>query len=167
MTEPNLVPAALREAGPVVVAAAPAGGNVWLVTDADLAKQVLSDPRIVKDPAMAPLNWDPVRAGLEPTATQRPSLTTMDGPAHTALRRAQAPLLTGKRIRDQQARIEELARDVLSSYSGVVDLMADFTTRYPLTVLLDMMAIPPETWTKRWKPAGKCSPETNPTQPKH
>ncbi|MFC0108731.1 cytochrome P450 [Kibdelosporangium aridum] len=144
MTEPNPVFAALREGGPVVVADAPAGGPVWIVTDEDLAKEVLSDPRIVKDPAMAPLDWDPFKAGLEPTAAQRPSLTTMDGPAHTALRRAQAPLLTGKRIREQQDRIEELARDLLSSYSGVVDLMADFTTRYPLTVLLDMMAIPRE-----------------------
>ncbi|WP_260478864.1 cytochrome P450 [Kibdelosporangium aridum] len=144
MTEPDPVPAALREGGPVVVADAPAGGSVWIVTDEDLAKEVLSDPRIVKDPAMAPLDWDPLKVGLEPTAAQRPSLTTMDGPAHAALRRAQAPLLTGKRIREQQDRIEELARDLLSSYSGVVDLMADFTTRYPLTVLLDMMAIPPE-----------------------
>nr|WP_042185897.1 cytochrome P450 [Kibdelosporangium sp. MJ126-NF4]CEL16955.1 putative cytochrome P450 hydroxylase [Kibdelosporangium sp. MJ126-NF4]CTQ91816.1 putative cytochrome P450 hydroxylase [Kibdelosporangium sp. MJ126-NF4] len=144
MAETNPVPAALRAAGPLVAVDAPAGGQVWIVTDGELAKQVLADPRIVKDPAMAPENWDPLTAGLEPTAAQRPSLTTLDGPEHAVLRRAQAPLLTGKRIRAQQARIEEIAHDLLAAHMGVVDLMADFTVRFPLTVLLDMMAIPPE-----------------------
>lgn len=145
LAEPNPVPAALRASGPLVVADAPAGGPVWIVTDGDLAKQVLADPRIVKDPAMAPHDWDPLAAGLEPTAALRPSLTTLDGPAHTSLRRAQAPLLTGKRIRERQDRIEEIARDLLNGLGdGVADLMADFTTRFPLTVLLDMMDVPPE-----------------------
>ncbi|ONI70612.1 cytochrome [Actinosynnema sp. ALI-1.44] len=144
ITEPNPVPAALRAAGPVVALDAPAGGQVWIVTDGELAKRVLADPRIVKDPAMAPLDWDPLTAGLEPTAAEHPSLTTLDGPDHATLRRAQAPLLTGKRIRAQQARIEEIAHDLLAAQTGVVDLMADFTVRFPLAVLLDMMAIPSE-----------------------
>ncbi|ALG12805.1 cytochrome P450 [Kibdelosporangium phytohabitans] len=149
MTEPNPVPEALRAAGPLVAVDAPAGGQVWIVTDGDLVKQVMADPRIVKDPAMAPEDWDPMVAGLEPPAALRPSLTTLDGPAHTALRRVQAPLLTGKRIRERQDRIEELAHEMLMGLGeGAVDLMADFTVRFPLAVLLDMMAIPPENVSK-------------------
>ncbi|CAM3506776.1 cytochrome P450 [Kibdelosporangium persicum] len=143
LTEPNRLSDRLREAGPVVVADAPAGGPVWIVTDEELAKQVLSDPRIVKDPAMAPADWDPLVAGLEPPASAFPSLTTVDGPRHTELRRAHTPLLTGKRIREQTGRIEQIARDMLAAQpNGVVDLMVHFTIRYPLTVLLDLLGIP-------------------------
>jgi cytochrome P450 len=89
--------AALRAAGPLVQAEAPAGGPVWIVTDGALARQALADERLVKDPAFAPLSWNRWSAGLEPTAAERMSLTTLDGPAHAARRRAHTPLLTARR----------------------------------------------------------------------
>ena len=46
--------AALTGATPVVVAEAPAGGPVFIVTDQALARQVFVDCRIAKDPALAP-----------------------------------------------------------------------------------------------------------------
>ena len=64
--EPDPVRAALRSAGPLVRAQAPAGVPVWIVTDDALARVVLTDPRVVKDPAWAPEGWDPRVAGLEP-----------------------------------------------------------------------------------------------------
>jgi hypothetical protein len=63
---------ALRAAGPVVVAEAPAGGPVWIVTDGDAARPVFTDPRVGKDPVLAPAHWDPRAAGLEQTAGSRP-----------------------------------------------------------------------------------------------
>ncbi|WP_342787216.1 cytochrome P450 [Saccharothrix saharensis] len=133
---------ALRAAGPVVQVDAPAGGRVWIVTDEDLARQVLGDPRIVKDPALAPPSWDRRTAGLERTAAEQPSLTTLDGPEHARLRRAHVPLLTGKRIRGQSERVHALARELLHGSPPEVDLAADFTTRYPITVLLDLPGVP-------------------------
>ncbi|MEU4803935.1 cytochrome P450 [Actinosynnema sp. NPDC023587] len=132
-----------RADGPVVRVEAPAGGPVWIVTDADLARTVLTDPRIVKDPASAPPHWDPQRAGLEQTAAEQPSLTTLDGPGHAELRRAHAPLLSAKRVRENADRVRATARRLLAELPREVDLMADFTTRYPLTVLLDLLGIPP------------------------
>ena len=94
--EPDPLRAVLREAGPVVVVDAPVGGTAWVVTDPDLARSVLADPRVVKDPAHAPADRGPA-AGLEPTAAEQPP--------HTALRRARAPLPTGRRVREHGDRI--------------------------------------------------------------
>ncbi len=144
IAEPDHVRIALRAAGPLVEVTAPAGGRAWIVTREDLAREVLSDPRVAKDPAWAPENWDPVTAGLERTAAEQPSLTTLDGPEHVRLRRAHAPLLSAKRVQEQSGRIHEIARELLSTLDtgGTVDLMDGFTTRFPLTVLLDLLGIP-------------------------
>ncbi len=142
--EPDPVRAALRAAGPVVRVGAPAGGSVWIVTDEAVARAALVDPRITKDPAWAPTAWDPQVAGLEPPAAAQPSLTTFDGPAHAALRQAHAPLFTARRLRAHHGRMTALARELLTGVAGddPVDLAADFTARYPVAVLLDLLGIP-------------------------
>ncbi|MGY2060843.1 hypothetical protein ACW9HQ_38755, partial [Nocardia gipuzkoensis] len=127
---------AMREAGPVVRAEAPAGGPVWIVTEADLARAVLTDPRFAKDPALAPTGWDARTAGLEPTAAEQMSVTTLDGEPHTRLRRAFAPLFGAARMRAAYPRMRAVAENLLDDLGpGTVDLVADFTTRYPLTIL--------------------------------
>ncbi|MCG5220209.1 cytochrome P450 [Streptosporangium sp. KLBMP 9127] len=143
--EPHPARAVLRAAGPIVRAEAPAGGPVWIITDDVLAREALVHPGIVKDPAYAPAGWDPRIAGLEPTAADQPSLTTSDGPAHTLLRRAHAPLFTARRMSEYTERITAFARDQLTAVAGTggtVDLMADFTTRFPLTVVCDVLGVP-------------------------
>ncbi|GAA3517398.1 cytochrome P450 [Streptosporangium album] len=142
---PHPAHAALRALGPIVCADAPAGGPVWIITDYALAREVLTHPRIVKDPAYAPAGWDPRIAGLEPTAAAQPSLTTLDGVAHERLRRAHAPLFTARRMQDYSERITVIARGLLTGLAatdGTVDLMADFTTRFPLTVVCDVLGVP-------------------------
>ncbi|TQM14000.1 cytochrome P450 [Pseudonocardia kunmingensis] len=137
--------AALRAAGPIVRAEAPAGGPVWIITEDALARRALSDERLVKDPAWAPLSWDRWSAGLEPTAAEQPSLTTLDGPAHTMLRRAHTPLLTARRVQGYADRIATLARELLTAEApGPVDLMVEFTTRFPLAVICEVLGVPGE-----------------------
>lgn len=137
--------AALRAAGPLVRVDAPAGGWAWIVTDDALAREVLADPRIAKDPAFAPPGWDQQTGALEPTAAVQPSLTTLDGPAHAELRRAHTPLFTARRMGEYSPRITAIARELLTELAaggGTVDVMADFTTRFSLTVLLDLLGAP-------------------------
>ena len=143
LVEPDPVRIALRARGPVVEVVAPAGGPAWIVTREDLGREVLADPRIVKDPAWAPEDWDRRTAGLEPPAAAQLSLTTLDGEPHAALRRAHAPLLSARRMQERAGRIAAIARDLLAALPpGPVDLMADFTTRYPLSVLFDLLDVP-------------------------
>jgi cytochrome P450 len=135
--------ARLHETGPLVELEGPAGGPVRVVTDVELARAVLTDARIVKDPALAPPGWDRRTAGLEPTAAEQMSLTTLDGPGHDALRKAFAPLFSAGAMRDAYGRMTGIARRLLADVSGAeVDLMTDFTTRYPVTVLCDLLGIP-------------------------
>ena len=103
---------------------------------------MLAHPRIAKDPALAPETWDPRVAGLEQTAAQQPSLTTLDGPAHARLRQAHTPLFTARRMQEHAPRIRGIARDLLAGVDGGADLMADFTIRYPLAVLCDLLGVP-------------------------
>jgi cytochrome P450 len=135
---------ALRAHGPVVVVEGPAGGPVWVVTDGDAARSVFTDPRVGKDPALAPADWDPRAAGLEQTAAEQASLTTLDGPAHDLLRAAHAPLLSARRTAEFADRVRGIARDLLTAAAAAptVDLAADFTTRYPVTVLCDVLGVP-------------------------
>jgi cytochrome P450 len=139
--------AAAAAPAPVVQAEAPDGGGpVWVVTDGALARQVLTDVRITKDPASAPVHWKTWQLGLEPPAAQQPSLTTADGPSHVRMRRAHAPLFTARRLGQQAGRIAETAGDLLRELAvtgpGPVDLTADFTTRYPLTVICELLGVP-------------------------
>jgi cytochrome P450 len=136
--------ARLRSAGPLARVEAPAGGPVWIVTDAAVAREVLNDPRFAKDPALAPSGWDRRSAGLEPTAAEQLSLTTTDGPPHAALRQAFAPLFSARRMAATADRVSDIARRLLAEVAvhDDVDLMADFSTRYPLTVLSDLLGIP-------------------------
>ncbi len=135
----------LHEAGSLVRLEAPAGGPVWVVTDGDLARDLLTDPRLVKDPAAAPSGWDRRTAGLEPTAAEQMSLTTLDGPDHDALRKTFAPLFSARAMRDAYGRMTGIARRLLADVAGAeFDLMTDFTTRYPVTVLCDLLGVPAE-----------------------
>lgn len=144
IVEPKPVHAELRALGPLVRVDAPAGGSAWIVTADALAREVLADPRIVKDPAMAPEGWDQRSAGLEQPAAVQLSLTTLDGPDHAELRRAHSPLLSARRMLDHSARTAEIARELLTvaAGAGTVDLMDDFTTRFPLAVLFDLLGVP-------------------------
>jgi cytochrome P450 len=141
ITEPNPVHDRLRAAGPLVRVAAPAGGPAWVVTDYALARQVLAHPDIAKDPALAPERWGPRAAGSEPTAAEQLSLTTLDGPDHTRLRQAHTPLFTARRMQAHAGRMREIARDLLAG-TATADLMAEFTIRYPLAVLCDLLGVP-------------------------
>ena len=141
--QPNPAHATMRSAGPIVKVDGP-GGPAWVVTADHLAREVLTDPRFAKNPRFAPSTWDHESAPLEQTAEEQPSLTTLDGEEHAALRRAHAPLFSAKRIRAQSERIHEIARALLTDLDtdAPVDLMAGFTTRFPLTVLIDLLGLP-------------------------
>ncbi len=128
----------------LVRAEAPAGGPVWVITDDKLARQVLADPRITRDSAFAPAHWQPWELGVEPPGAEVPSLTTLDGPPHLLLRRAHAPLFTSRRVAEHADRTAETARDLLAGLTDETDLVADFTTRFPLIVICELLGVPTE-----------------------
>ncbi|MFG2479612.1 cytochrome P450 [Streptomyces fagopyri] len=150
VTEHRPAHAALRAAGPLVRVEAPAGGPAWIVTEEDLARRVLTDARFVKDPGMAPAGWDRRVAGLERPVAEQMSVTTLDGHAHAALRKAHAPMFSARGISRYYDRMAAIARELLDDLAasvpagGTVDLTADFTVRFPLAVVVEVLGVPAE-----------------------
>ncbi|GAA3439151.1 cytochrome P450 [Kutzneria kofuensis] len=70
-------------------------------------------------------------------------MTTLDGEAHARLRRALTPLFSATRMQAAYPRMKAIAGQLLDHLGpGEVDLLDDFTTRYPLAVLCDLLGIP-------------------------
>lgn len=101
-------------------------------------------PGVSKDPALAPAGWPQWVLGLEPTAAEQPSLTSLDGDVHRELRKAHAPLFTARVLQASRPRVEQIARELLAAEPDETDLAADFTIRLPLTVICDKLGVPLE-----------------------
>lgn len=139
VTKVTLGDARVDDEPPIRAVDGPAG-PVWIIGDDALARAAAAHPGISKDPAYAPPGWPRWVQGLEPSSTEQPSLTTLDGDAHRELRRAHAPLFTAKVLQASRGRVEEIAGELLSKRP--TDLTDDFTTRFPLTVICDKLGVP-------------------------
>ena len=73
-----------------------------------------------------------------------PSLTAMDGEEHTQKRNIIAPEFVGKKLDGFAHIVEENARALIDRFrkDGQVNLIDQFTTRLPVNVILDMLALP-------------------------
>ncbi|GGX63230.1 cytochrome P450 family protein [Streptomyces minutiscleroticus] len=140
--------AALRAAGPLAAVELPGGVPVWAVTHHAEARQLLTDPRIVKDinvwgawqrGEIAP-DW-PLIGLVNPGR----SMLTVDGADHRRLRTLVAQALTPRRVERMRERITELTEgllDRLADTTGdVVDLKAEYAYPLPMYVIADLMGI--------------------------
>ncbi|GAA2248318.1 cytochrome P450 [Streptomyces ruber] len=140
-----------REAGPVVEVRAPAGGPAWVVTDDAVAREVLTDPRFVKDPELAPASWRGVDDGLDrPVPELRPyTLIAVDGEDHRRLRRIHAPAFNPRRLAERADRIAVIAGRLLTELADVSDrsgepaeLVGGFAYHFPLLVICELLGVP-------------------------
>ena len=69
-----------------------------------------------------------------------------DPPQHSRLRQLVARDFTPRRIRDLEPRIREIAKQLLDKVEakGEFDLMADIANVLPVTVIAEMLGVPPE-----------------------
>ncbi|QQQ73889.1 hypothetical protein IOD16_21865 [Saccharothrix sp. 6-C] len=85
-------------------------------------------------------------------------------PRVVRLRRVVAPLFSAARMRAAHPRLLVIAERLLARLDdGEVDLVEDFTTRYPLAVLCDLLDIPDGARRHRGAGAGSCTPTTRTT----
>ncbi|MEV8545211.1 cytochrome P450 [Streptomyces sp. NPDC051572] len=143
--------ARLREAGPLAAVELPGGVPVWAVTRHAEAKQLLTDPRLVKDINVwgawqrgeIPADWPLI--GL---ANPGRSMLTVDGADHRRMRTLVAQALTPRRVEQMRERIAKRTEDLLngvgsaeSAEGEVVDLKAAFAYPLPMYVIADLMGI--------------------------
>src|SRR6266487_136096 len=90
-------------------------GTRWYILDHDLARTVLTDPRIIRHAATLPT---PIRP-TDPLAALglADSMLGVDPPGHTRLRRLVAAAFTPRRVEQLRPRIQHIA-------DGLLDQMA-------------------------------------------
>ncbi|WP_308015006.1 cytochrome P450 family protein [Nocardia coffeae] len=126
------------------------GVPAWTVTDHQIARQLLVDPRLVKDIG----SWSLWNSG---TVTREwpligmidagRSMFTVDGPEHRRLRIKTTQALTPRRLEALRPMIErfttELLDDLAAAGSGgeIVDLKAVFAYPLPMRVISELMGV--------------------------
>jgi cytochrome P450 len=137
--------ARLRAAGPLAAVELPGGVPVWAVTRHAEAKQLLTDPRLVKDINVwgawqrgeIPADWPLI--GL---ANPGRSMLTVDGADHRRMRTLVAQALTPRRVEQMRDRIAKFTEGLLDGLEGdEVDLKAAFAYPLPMYVIADLMGI--------------------------
>jgi cytochrome P450 len=136
---PHPVYAQWRRDDPVRRAPMPHGGEAWLVTRYEDARQALTDPRLSKRSGFGRPN-DPVGLALSM------HMLAADPPDHTRLRRLVSTAFTARRIESLRPRIEELTDELLDAMDGQgrVDFLDAFAFPLPIQVICELLGVPSE-----------------------
>jgi 13-deoxydaunorubicin hydroxylase len=151
MADKPAVHQALRGGGDLVQADAPAGGPAWVITEDALARQALADPRLVKNPELAPASWRGVEDGLDfPEPVLRPfTIIAVDGEEHRRLRRVHGPAFNIRRLNDASGQIAVIAADLLRELAETsataqepAEMIDGFAYHFPLLVICHLLGVP-------------------------
>jgi cytochrome P450 len=124
----------------------------WASADAQIVRDVLRDGRFR---TIKPQDRSPFRIGrwilaktdpdvLNPI--EPPSMLVTDPPEHTRLRRPVSRAFTPRALDGLRTRIHDIADGLLRELEGSAecDLVAEYTSRIPIAVIAEMMALPPD-----------------------
>ncbi|WP_051164410.1 cytochrome P450 [Nocardia testacea] len=134
--------ARLRREEPVCRVELPYGGEGWLVTRYEDVKLVLADPRFSRAATVG--REDLPRA--TPAPVRPDSLLSMDPPEHSRLRKLVAKAFTARRVAELRPRTREIVDEKLTALeqSGApADLVEGFALPLPVTVICEMLGVPP------------------------
>ncbi|MFE9427385.1 cytochrome P450 [Kitasatospora sp. NPDC006697] len=137
--------ARLRGLGPVALVELPGGVAAWAVTHHQVLQDLLTDPRVSKDPA----NWTLYTEGKLPAdwplinfVTTQGMLTT-DGHEHRRLRSLVTQALTPRRIEQLRPRIMDLTNSLLEPLDGEFELRSALAYPLPMRVIGELLGLPP------------------------
>ncbi|MCM6776400.1 cytochrome P450 [Nocardia sp. CDC159] len=136
-----------RARGPVLAARFKNSVSAWVVIGYAEARAALADPRLHKD----------VEGMFEVFRRKNPDLTedsnadtlaahmlNSDPPDHTRLRKLVNKAFTPRRVAALRPRIEQITAGLLDEMARheVVDLLAEFATPLPVTVICELLGVP-------------------------
>ncbi|WP_319945873.1 cytochrome P450 family protein [Nocardia macrotermitis] len=126
------------------------GMRAWLVTEYNLAKELLRNPTICKDARTTAGVTARSGAGRSGATTVSRGITAhmlnSDPPRHTRLRHAVTYAFTPQRIENLRPRIERIADDLLDDLEArrgrVTDLIEGYAAPLPITVICELLGVP-------------------------
>jgi cytochrome P450 len=133
---------ALIKDRPVVLAELPDGSTAWLVSGYEQARQMAIDPRFSRALAVSSAR---AQQGFEALAGS--SISGIDPPEHTRLRKLVASAFTARRVealRPRAACIVEELIDALLDEPQPADLVKAFSLPLPVQVICEMLGVPTE-----------------------
>jgi cytochrome P450 len=150
--------AELANTGPLHRLVLPTTVSAWVITNYAEARAALTDPRLVKG---GPRN-SPFADQLDPEtfAGLNHHMLIADPPTHTRLRKLVSTAFTRRQVERLAPSIETLCATLLDDVArqladtGEADLMTSFASPLPMTVICDLLGIPPEARTdvRDWMP---------------
>ncbi|WP_211238419.1 cytochrome P450 [Actinomadura rifamycini] len=130
----------LRAAGPVARVRLPSGTDAWLVTRYAENREVLAGAAFSRAAAAAAgaprLRRVPLESG---------SITTLDPPEHTRLRRIVAGAFTHRRVAALRVRVAAIADELLDGLtagSRTADLVGGYARPLAMTVICELLGVP-------------------------
>ncbi|MBA0052614.1 cytochrome P450 [Streptomyces sp. AJS327] len=158
LTNPYPAYQALQSGGPVHRMLLPSGLRVWAVVSYEEARTALTHPSLSKDfDASVQLGYfdrEMTEGGI-PRAEHSSvgqHMLNMDPPHHTRLRKLVNKALTVRSVKKLEPVIEAISSELLdateavaaASPDGSVDLVAEYTSRFPVRVLGELLGIDEE-----------------------
>ncbi|WP_372346892.1 cytochrome P450 [Streptomyces sp. KL116D] len=137
--------ARLRAGGPVHPAQFFPGITGWIVVDPDVAREALTHPALLKDPAPAAAMLDAAGfLGHRRGTGLGGNMLESDPPEHTRLRRLVSAAFSPKRTAALEPRITEIAHRLVDALppAGEVDLVDAFAAPLPVAVIAELLGIP-------------------------
>lgn len=132
----------MARSGPVQKVTPPTGEPAWLVTRRDEVRQVLTDPGVLRGPAIGGSHnehlTDQVQAALASVMIRG------NPPEHTRLRRLVGATFTRGRVKSLVPRIQHIADSLLDvlETEDETDLIESYAYPLPMTVICELMGVP-------------------------
>lgn len=128
----------------------PIRGAGWVSADAQIVREVLRDGRFrtIKPRDRSPfrvVQWALAKTDPDvPNPIEPPSMLVTDSTEHTRLRRPVSRAFTPRALDRLRTRIHDIAEGLLRGLDGSTecDLVAEYTSRIPIAVIAEMLAIP-------------------------
>jgi cytochrome P450 len=140
--------ARLRAEAPAYRVNLPGKGPAWLITRYDDAARLLKDPRLAKDRRNALAAGPPAKQPWMPAFMQplMYNMLDLDDPDHARLRGLVHKAFTPRLVGQLRGRVESLMAELLHKVrrSGRMDLVRDIALPLPVTIIADMLGVPPE-----------------------
>ncbi|MGW1196759.1 cytochrome P450 [Streptomyces sp. NPDC002536] len=135
--------AELRSECPVKRVPTVGGVDAWLVTRYEDVRELSADPRLSRALACGP---DAPRVGGTMHTTPE-MIISLDSPEHSRLRKLVAGAFTLRRVERMRAGVQKVADellDALQAQGGPVDLVEHLAVPLPLTVIGELLGVPPQ-----------------------